>query len=149
MIHPIPPGLYCVPAALCALTGEPLDAVVVPALNRAARHADLSGDPGPMSMRTAEVALREMGCRVMRYKHPMYSRVIVKRQQLRTWASAWRTKLHPILVATGNHALVLHQGVVYDTKVPGGCDAARHPDARQVLTYAAMVVRSNTAPRSP
>jgi hypothetical protein len=137
MIHPIPPNLYCVPAALCALTGEPLDAVVVPALNRAGGRGSLLNDPGPTGMIAAATALREMGCTVMCYKEPLWK----ERHQLATFAKRWRDKAHPVLVSICGHALVLYRGMVYDTKTPSGCDAARHPDARAILTYAAMVVR--------
>lgn len=134
MIFPIPPNLYCVPAALVAITGAPLDAVVLPALNRAGANPTLLDDPGPTTMRVAEEALSLMSYRVLRPREPLHGSLL-------THAREWSSKEHPVLASTRHHALVIWRGKVYDTFVPGGCEAETHPHARKRLTHAAMIVR--------
>jgi hypothetical protein len=134
MIHPIPPGLTCVPAAVAALTGAPLDCVVLPALNRHSRSALLHAAPGGLHMHAAEAALREMGFRVLRLHDP-------GRHKVSWWA---RQELsHPILIATQTHAMVIDHAMVYDTFTPVGCPGDRHPYAKDIVTYVTQVRRTD------
>ena len=136
MIHHIPPNLYCVTACLYALTGEPLDVVLVPVLNRHAGHDSLSGNPGSMSMIAAQYTLLELGYRVFRHKSAG-----TKRQQLRTWTHKYKGEEHPFLVAVPGHALVMYKGKIYDTKAPGGIPVDIHPDSRRRVDYLAKIVK--------
>jgi len=43
MVYPIPPGLFCVPSAIIALTGADLESVVIPALEPGAGKAVFKG----------------------------------------------------------------------------------------------------------
>lgn len=130
-IYPIPPNLYCVPSVIIALTGEDLLSRVMPALNRAQGNNTLLGTVAGVRTSHFEEALQELGYRVARYKKPDL------RARLTTWAK--RYPQLALLVCTRSHALVLHEGRVYDTSTPHGAPAAEHPYAGSIITYAATV----------
>ena|SRR5579859_1255668 len=129
--YPIPPGLFCVPAAICAITGEDLLSRVMPALNRAQGNRMILGTVAGVRQHDTEAALQELGYRVFRYRKPNV------RARLTTWA--WRYPNTPLLVSTRGHMLVLHEGRVFDTQAPHGAPAAEHPYAHAIVFYAAQV----------
>jgi hypothetical protein len=134
MIYPIPPGLTCVPSAVCALTGAPADAVVVPALNRHDNSNLLLAAPGGLPMAVAEAALKEMGKHVLKWKHLDFPR-----KKLHSWVSDYTESAYPLLLATNRHALVAYKGLVYDTFSPIGCSAKEHPYANHIITYVSSI----------
>lgn len=139
-LHPIPNGLYCVPSALAALTGEPIEVVLLPAINRHDRNAALLENVEGVHLRAAETVLTELGYACRPYKK------LDVRARLRSWAE--RSKRYPgrnLLVATTGgrrspgHALVVRDGRVYDNHVPLGCDGAKHPFGSCLVSYVVLV----------
>lgn len=141
-VHPILPGAYCVPSALQALTGADYESVIMPALNRAARNSTLLGPVGPAHMSDAYVALRDMGYAVRRYRSDAPGGAL--RARLRTWAarSSERYPGRAFLVGTCRHALVVADGLVYDTFTPHGGPGAAHPYANDIVVSVALVERT-------
>lgn len=137
-IHPIPPGYWCVPSAIIALTGEDGQSVVQPAINRHAKAYGLLDLVVGVSMPTARAVLEELGYRVRAYRGAKL------RAHLATWArrSAERYPGRALLVATRDHALVVSDGRVYDTFTPAGAAGARHPYARTTVVWAALVEKA-------
>ncbi len=139
--HPIPAGLFCVPTAICALTGADPTTVVLPAINRHDRARALFGDVTGVNLeRVAIPVLAELGYRTRRYTKSDL------RARLTTWAE--RSKRYPgrpLLVTTGGrrtgHALVVEDGLVYDNHAPRGVPGTEHPFARCIVDYAALVER--------
>lgn len=135
-LHPIPPGLWCVPAAIFALTGADPESVIHPAINR---HDNARGlhdlVVGTRVATTGAAVLAELGYRVRRYKGERM------RARISTWAarSAARYPGRALLVAVRGHALVICDGRVYDTHTPHGASGAAHPFAGAVVVYAALV----------
>lgn len=133
-LHFIPPGLYCVPAALYAITGNDIESVIFPALNRAAGSDWQQMPVGAASMASAARALVEMGWNVRPYKHSLI-------QKLFTWGE-WSRSKYPgriLLLATGDHALVALDGLLHDTLCPHGIPAWQHEDAHCRVIWAAIV----------
>ncbi len=134
----IPVGVYCVPAAICALTGADLESVVLPALNRAQKAGWLLGPVGGVRTKEFEDALGFMGWRVLRHKQP-------GRRKLFTWAmmSAGQYKNRRLLVATRDHCLALVNGKIYDTFTPFGFEVVaggkRHAYHHDAVTYVAIL----------
>ncbi len=134
----VPPGLYCVPSAICALTGADLESVVLPALNRAQKAGWLLGPVDGVRTNEAEKALDDMGWHVRRHKG-------AGSRKLFTWAvlsgTVYRDKR--LLVATRDHMLALVNGKVYDTFTPYGLEAVaggqRHPYHHAIVTYVALL----------
>jgi hypothetical protein len=138
-IYPIPYGLYCVPAAMAGITGEPVDAVIFPTLNRASRRRDtLIGTVGGVSIYAIEEALTRLRWRVLRYKGGASGPLRVR---VSTWAarSSERYTGVTLLVCTSRHCLVALDGKVYDNHVPHGVLGEEHPFAKAIVTYAAAV----------
>ena len=140
IIHPIPPGLFCVPAALHALTGADLVSVIMPAINRHSgyKRGLLDTVPGAR-MLAAQAVLEELGYRVRPYKSD--SAVGKLRAHLATWAkrSEERWPGRALLVATATHCLVLKNGVVHDTFCPFGEAGRTHPFAKSTIVWAALI----------
>jgi len=128
MIYPISPGLFCVPAAIQAITGEDLLSVIVPALNRAQENETLLGTVAGVRSSTYIEALQLMGYVVSRYKDRVDQPL---RAQLKTWAKRFPSR--PLLVATRGHAMALYEGRVFDTFTPHGAPVTEHPFARDVV----------------
>ncbi len=136
MIHPVPPGLYCVPSAVCALTGEDPTSVVLPALNRAAHRCSLLADPGPTLVSDALVALAELGYVARR------ARSTLVHHRVRWWTerAVKRRYASPLLLAVRRHAVVAWAGLVVDNHVPAGCLPAEHPFGNAVVVDAWLVL---------
>lgn len=139
-LHPIPPGLYCVPAALVAITGEPVAAVIFPTLNRLACTPTLIETVAGVQVSAVEAALQELGYRVCRYKSGAAGPL---RARVSTWArrSSERYSGKVLLLCTRTHCLVALDGRVYDNHMPHGPLGEDHSWARTVVTYAALVER--------
>lgn len=139
-IHSISPGLFCVPAAIQALTGEPLDAVIVPALNRHGGCQHL-GDTvaGVSTAITGRTVLSELGYRVRPYR--MNGTAGPLRAHVATWArrSLERWPSRPLLITTRTHCLVVLDWVVYDNHMPHGVSGDDHPYAKTTVRWAALV----------
>lgn len=133
-VHAIPPGLYCVPAAIVAITGADVESVVWPALNRHSESDWLTGPVAAIGMSAAERVLNELGYVVRGYRHE-------HRQRLHTWAEWSRNKYagRILLLATHDHAMVAKDGMVYDTARPYGVPGWQHPDAKCIVVYAKLV----------
>ncbi len=138
MIHPIPNGLYCVPSAICALTGADAESVVIPAINRAERAASLLEPPAGVALRAAQRVLGELGYVVRRYRHADV------RARLHTWTARSRERYpgRALLVTTSGkpgHAVVLQDGKVYDNHLPAGALPEAHPFQHHLVDYVALV----------
>ena len=136
-IYDIPPSLFCVPAVICALTGEPLVAVVNPALNRHGRRRDtLTGTVAGVSLPVLRDVLDELGYRLREYRHDDL------RARVSTWAKrSLRWPGRNVLISTSGHALVVRDGKVYDNHEPIGVPPERHSWRNVTVTYAALVER--------
>lgn len=138
MLHPIPPGLYCVPSAMVALTGADYMSVIFPALNR---HAKTDGGildwvGGVHTSSVAIPALEEMGYHCRRYKKPDL------RAKIFTWANrSMRYPDRPLLVIVPGHALVIENGKVYDTHMPHGVEGKHHPYAHSMVIGCWLIER--------
>lgn len=142
MIYPIPPGLWCVPSVLVALTGAPWDAVIHPALNRHNSRSAKAGDTltGLVTGATISAALAtldELGYTARRYRgaHP--------HALVASWAAkaAARYPGRTLLLFTPQHALVASKGRVYDNHAPHGPAGADHPYARTRVESVYLVER--------
>lgn len=136
MIHSISPGLWCVPAAIQAITGADPESVIQPAINRAERNPDLLGLVTGVRMSVATNVLRELGWNCRRYKgqNPL-------RAQVRTWARRYTG--HIVLISTKEHALVLNAGRVYDSWTPHGEEGDKHPYSHALVHNAWLIQKSN------
>ncbi len=138
MIHPIPNGLFCVPSAICALTGADAASVVIPAINRVDRAASLLEPPAGVAVTTARAVLAELGYVTRRYKQADL------RARLSTWAtrSAQRYPGRTLLVTTSGrpgHALVLEDGRIYDNHLPAGAAPTAHPFSHHLVDEVLLV----------
>ena len=122
-IHPIPPGLWCVPSALVALTGDDWESVIQPALNRHAGADTLTGMVVGSTMQAAIATLQERRYKVLRCKTLGQSRR--RLDKVATWA-ATKYPGESFLVALPEHAAALHNGRIYDSWTPHGAPAAEH-----------------------
>lgn len=139
-IHPIPPGLFCVPSALCALTGADPVSVIVPAINRHSSYKlGLHDTPAGVRIPVATAVLKEMRYRVRAYKSEAASGQL--RAYIATWAarSLERWPDRNLLVSTGCHMLVICNGLVYDSWTPHGVTGKEHPFAKDTVVWAALV----------
>ncbi len=141
MIHPIPPGLFCVPSAIVALTGADPVSVVVPAINRHSGYKlGLLDTPAGVRPSVFVKVLEELGYNVRQYKSDAASGRL--RAHVATWTE--RSKKWPgrnVLVSTGGHALVISDGTVYDSWMPHGVSGSEHPFAATTVKWAALVER--------
>lgn len=137
MIHPIPPGLFCVPAALTAITGAPLETVIVPALNRHMQSQGLLDTVSGVHMHVAHAALEELGYRMRPYRGSASGPL---RAHVATWATrSLRWPGRPVLVSTRDHCLVICDGFVHDNWEPRGVLGSEHPFARTTVQTAALI----------
>ncbi len=137
-LHPIPPGLWCVPAALVAITGADFASVVHPALNRHGHASSLTSMVVGSTIRAALATLGELGYSARRYKRGDV------RAHVATWAA--RSRKYPgrsLFVGVPGHVMVIQDGRVFDTWTPHGEVGALHPYARTTVT-AAYLVESNS-----
>lgn len=144
MIYPIPPGLFCVPSAIVALTGADVMSVVVPAINRHGRcKRGLLETPAGVRVSVMTAVLEELGCRVRPYRSDAEAGQL--RAHVATWAirSSERWPDRNVLVTTTDHALVVHNGVVYDSWMPHGVPGVDHPFAKTTVTWAALVQKKS------
>ena len=143
MIYPIPPGLFCIPSALCALTGRDPVAVITPALNRHSKHQWLHDVVTAEFTHVAVAVLEELGYYVRPYKDNAEGGQL--RVTIKTWArrSAERWPGRTLLVTTAKHALVICDGTVYDTWEPMGRPGDQHPFSRTIVDWAALVEKKN------
>lgn len=140
MIYPIPPGLFCVPAAIVALTGADIESVVVPAINRHSGYKlGLHDTVSAVRITVIEAVLKELGCNVRLYK--MDAEAGSKNAHIATWAKRskerWPNKT--VIVATHEHCMVICNGRVYDNWSPHGPIGEHHPFAKTTVTWAALV----------
>ncbi len=140
MIHPIPDGLFCVPSAICAITGADPSSVVIPAINRHDRAASLLEPPAGVAVTTARAVLAELGYVTRRYKHDDL------RARLSTWAarSATRYSGRTLFVTTSGrlgHALVVEDGRIYDNHLPAGAAPRAHPFSHHLVDEVFLVER--------
>ena len=133
--HPIPSGLYCVPTAICALTGADPQTVVFPALNRHSRSTSLlTAVEGVRTWSAGVAVLGELGYRVRPYRHRDL------RARLSTWVARSRKYPgRPLLVTVRGHALVIEDGFIYDPVTPWGAQPEDHPDRNRIVLNAALV----------
>ncbi len=136
MMHSIPPGLYCVPAAIAAITGADLESVIFPALNRADKEGWLCGPVEGIHINNTQKALEQMGWNVRRYKHKLPATLLAL-----TKMSKQRWPGKRLLVATKDHMLAVLDGQVYDTFTPFGGEGAIHPFARDRVWFPALIER--------
>ena len=140
MIHPIPPGLFCVPSALAAITGAPVEAVIVPALNRHMKSQGLLDTVPGVHMHVAHAVLEELGYSVRPYKSGASAGPL--RAHVATWAArSLRWPGRPVLVSTWDHALVIHDGFVHDSWEPRGVLGSEHPFAKTTVVRASLIER--------
>lgn len=134
-MYPIPVGLYCVPAAIVAITGADVESVVFPALNRIQKGGWLTGPIEGVDVFEIQTAFESMGWHVRRYKDR------ARRAQLRTWAKLSKERYpgYKLLLCTNDHCLAVEDGLVYDTFTPYGEEGACHAFARDIITFAAVV----------
>ncbi len=140
MIYPIPPGLFCVPAAIVALTGADIESVVVPAINRHSGYKYGLHDTVPgVTMGIATKVLNELGYNVRNYRVKDGS----KNAHISTWATRSKERWpdRAILVATKSHCLVIYNGRVYDNWSPHGPTGDKHPFANTTVVWAALIQR--------
>ncbi len=145
MIHPIPPGLFCVPSTLVALTGRDPVSVIVPAINRHSHYRrGLHDTPAGVSIPVLTAVLEELGYRVRRYKTEAVAGQV--RAHVATWAQRSRERWpgRAIILCTSDHCLTLCDGIVYDNWEPRGVPGREHPYARTVVTWAALVELGNS-----
>ena len=123
-LHPIPPGLWCVPSALVAITGADWESVIHPSLNRHGGAGSLTAMVVGTTMQCAKAVLVELGYTVRPYKH-------AERHTLATWAER-SLELYPgrvLLIGVPEHAVVVKDGRVFDTWTPHGGPGGTHPFA--------------------
>lgn len=133
-IYPLRPDpeLYCVPACIALLTGQPLDAVIIPAINRAKRNSSLFDFVEGVDMRVAEYVLRELGYHCRYYKY-------LTVQSIATWAAKSYKYNYPLLLATMRHTVIAYNGLIYDNHSPLG--SQNHAYKNYAVTYCALVQR--------
>jgi len=122
-MHPIPPGLWCVPSALVAITGDDWQSVIQPALNRHGGASTLTGMVVESTMRAAIATLQERGYKVMRCKTlgPGRRRL----DKVAAWAAA-KFPGESFLIGAVEHAMAMCDGRIYDSWTPHGAPAAEH-----------------------
>jgi hypothetical protein len=143
-LHKIPCGLYCVPAALYAITGADLQSVIVPALNRHMykKNANLFDTPAGVKRIDYEAVLNELGYHARRYKDGSVSGNL--RVHVATWANrSLKWPNNPLLASTNDHCLVIQNGKVWDNHAPLGCDGKEHPFAKTIVVQIAMIQKKN------
>lgn len=135
MIYPILNGAYCVPSALMALTGEDLESVIFPALNRHAKAQGLLTTVGGAYLEDAERVLNELGYAVRHAK-------TLGKHRVATWAKQTleRNYSYPMMLGVRRHVVVAYQGRVYDNHAAHGPAGDKHPYAGAIVTYAVLVV---------
>ena len=134
-LHPIPPGLWCVPSALVCLTGAPWDAVIHPALNRHGGESDLTDIVVGARLSVAVEVLDELGyrCRAYRGTNP--------HALVRTWAKLSKEKYpgHALFVRVVGHVLVVKDGLIYDNHSPHGAAGDKHTFSNTKSTHVYLV----------
>lgn len=141
-LYDVPPGPYCVPAALVALTGRDLTSVILPALNRHAGNGTFFDDVGPTNTRRVAVpALQEMGYRV--FAHGKIERGD-ERPTLRAVANRYPSRR--MLATVKGHALAILDGRVWDTATPYGAPVEDHPDRDRRVTGLWIVEKKEPRP---
>lgn len=141
MIHPIPPGLFCAPSAICAITGADPISVVVPAINRHSGYKlGLLDTPSAVRPSVMQSVLEELRYRVRPYKG-VDAAAGALRAQTATWATRSKERWpgRNILVCSKTHAMVICDGVVYDSWTPHGVPGKDHPFAKTTVVWAALV----------
>lgn len=135
-LHPITPGLWCVPAALTALTGADPISVIQPALNRHGGARTLTGLVVGSTIDAALKTLVELNYTARRYKQPDV------RARVSSWAKRSQNKYpnRALLVHIPRHVMVIQDGRVYDTWTPHG--AFDHPLAGSVVDAVYLVEQS-------
>ena len=138
-LYQIPPGLFCVPAAIYAITGADLEAVIVPSINRHSGYKyGLHDTVTGVMMSAARAVLEELGYKARRYKDGSAGPL---RAHLATWARRSKERYPGLrfLLATRTHCLALCDGVVHDTFTPFGESGSTHPFAKTTVTWLALI----------
>lgn len=135
-MHPIPPGLWCVPSALVAITGEPFDSVIHPALNRHGGKKTLTDMVVASSVPAAIATLQELRYRVLRYTK-------LGRSTVAKFAALSVTRFpgKVFFVHVPEHVLAVKDGRVYDSWTPHGEPGASHPFNTAPVDAAYLVER--------
>lgn len=122
-LHPIPPGLWCVPSALVCLTGQPWDAVIHPAINRHGGDPEILDTVTGVPIRVTLAVLSELGYRSRAYRGSN------PHATLKTWARLSKEKYpgRALLVRVPEHVVVVKDGRVYDSWQPHGPIGEDHP----------------------
>lgn len=121
-LHAIPPGLWCVPSALAAITGADVESVLHPALNRHGCEPSLTDIVVGVYRHVTLDVLWELGYAARRYKGKRRQHVsTIARMSAERWAG------HTVLVFTNEHALVVRDGRVFDNHMPHGPTGKDHP----------------------
>jgi hypothetical protein len=142
-LHNIPPGCFCVPAAVFAITGDDLQSVLIPAFNRLRdkKQANLHDTITGVRMSLAAAVLEERGYYVRKYKDGAASGAL--RAHVATWAKrSLKWPGRPLLIATREHCLVVQDGKVHDTWEPFGVVGELHPFAKTTVVFAALVEKA-------
>jgi len=136
-LHQIPPGLWCVPSALVAITGQPWDAVIHPALNRHGGSDVLTEVVTGATLSAARAVLDELGYDSRRYRGANPHATV------KTWARLSLEKYpgRVLLVGVSNHVVVVSDGRVYDSWSPHGPSGDEHPFATARATHVYLVKR--------
>jgi len=137
-VFSIPPGIYCVPATMCALTGLDLTGQIMPAIAKAEQNESLLGVAAGVYIRDFERAMGYLG-----YSIHVHKTAGSDNKQLRTWAglSAEKYPGKRLAVSTRGHMMALVDGKVYDTFTPYGEIGAKHPYARDIVKYVSLIER--------
>lgn len=134
-LHAIPPGLWCVPSALAAITGADVESVIHPALNRHGHEDTLTGLVTGVYRHVTLAALEELGWVARRYKGRAGKVAALAALSAQRWPG------HTLLVFTTQHALVVRDGRVYDSWAPHGPAGADHPYADEPVNGCYLVQR--------
>ena len=141
-LHPIPPGLFCVPSALVSITGADIESVINPAINRHSEHHSLLDTVPGVSRSVTTAVLKKLGYNVRLYKQSATSGAL--RAHVSTWAErSLKYVDRVVLLSTGKHMLVCQNGRIYDTFTPHGVVGIKHPYAKTTITWAALIENMN------
>jgi len=134
-LHPIPPGLYCVPAALCAITGLDMRQVIAPAIRRI-EPVHGSGNPTLVWLSTLITVLCEQG----------YGLRWVETSVQPLWTLTGCFPEDEVLLISiadppGAHVAVAQGARIYDSIAPEGMAAHEHPLSLNDVNHVAVVNR--------
>lgn len=137
-ILPVPEGrFYCGATVLMMLTGKP-HVEVRRDVNKLRRKAGKKSHrrsiktgwwvtkPWPLTAAVKGISQSHMDTLLKKYGFAP-KRMKPPRQTLRTFSDDFQYLKKPVVIVTGNHYLILNEGVVYDTFKRKGAPVAEHP----------------------